>query len=207
MTEESKNIPAEVTGHLEEQPINFWEDLDTAQAAESTLERVTVLANQAKVLAEEITVIEVELAEKQEEFKKIVRTLLPDILAELGMSEIKMADGRVVSIVDKVNASISEANRPEAFQWLEEHEFDGIIKTKVLAEFGKGEMDDAKKAQKALHDSGFMASLDRAVHPMTLTSFVKERLAAGEVLPESFSVFEFKEAKIVSPKVKKPKKK
>jgi hypothetical protein len=47
------------------------------------------------------------------------------------------------------------------------------------------------------------ASLDRSIHNATLTSFVKERLAAGETLPDAFSVFEFKEAKIKAPKAKK----
>jgi hypothetical protein len=198
----------DVTGHLGEQPIDFWEGLEdiAEQAAGTTLERITALAKKAVTLAAEITTQEVALAELQEEYKKITRNLLPEVMAELGLAEMKMDDGKTVSIIDKVNASISEVNRPAAFTWLEEHSYDGIIKTKVLAEFGKGEMEDAKKAQKALHDGGFMASLDRSVHPMTLTSFVKERLTAGEVLPESFSVYEFKEAKIVAPKESKKKK-
>jgi len=200
----------DVTGHLGDgSGIDYWDGLEDLSEgiALTTMERVAALVKSAETLSGEIDTLSVELAEKEEARKKIVRVQLPEIMSELGMAEVKMESGAVVSILDKVNASISEVNRPEAFKWLEEHEYDGIIKTKVLAEFGKGEMEDAKKAQKALQDAGFMGSLDRNVHPMTLTSFVKERLAAGESLPESFSVFEFKEAKIATPKAKKPKKK
>jgi hypothetical protein len=128
---------------------------------------------------------------------------MPNMMDELGMKEFKMIDGRTISIDPKVNASIKEENRPAAYKWLEEKDFDGIIKTKVIAEFGKGDIETARKALDTLHDAGYGATMDRSIHAMTLTSFVKERLGAGDELPPCFSVFEFKEAKIKKPKASK----
>lgn len=196
----------EVTGHLNEVPIDFFADMgEDVQVSENTIERLTGLANAATELREKIEKMAFELAEEQEALVKIVRVQIPNIMAELNMKEFKMVDGRTVSIDPKLNASIPEQNRPTAFRWLEENNYDGIIKTKVHSEFGKGEMEDAVKARDALHDAGFTASLDRNIHPATLKSFVKERLEAGDKLPEAFSIFEYNEATIKSPKGKKKK--
>lgn len=195
---------SEVTGHLDSVPIDFFEDLGAdVPVSENTIERLTGLANAAQSLQELIDKLVIELAEEQEKLISIVRVQMPNIMEELGMSEFKMTDGRVISIDPKINASIKEQDRPDAFRWMEEKGYDGIIKTKVGAEFGKGEIEDARKALDALQKAGYLASIDRSVHPATLKSFVKERLEAGEVLPPSIGVFEFKEAKIKSPKKKK----
>lgn len=197
----------EVKGHLaEELPINFFEDMEPVAVNESTIERLTSLKNESTALAKQISQAAIDLAELQEKQVKIVRVSIPNIMEELNMKEFKMNDGSVVAIVDSVNASIKEENRPSAFRWLEEHDYDGIIKIKVVSEFGKGDGEDARKAQKAVQDAGFAASLDKAIHPATLKSFVKERLEAGETLPASFTVFEFKEAKIKEAKAPKAKK-
>lgn len=197
----------DVTGHLTETPIDYFDGENAAiEISENTIERLTVLANQASALEVKITEMSVALAEEQEELVKIKRVLMPNIMEELQLKEFKMIDGRTITIDPKVNASIKVEDRPAAFLWMEKNDYDGIIKTKVESSFGKGEYEDAIKAQQALNDAGFLASLDRSVHPATLTSFVKERLAAGDVLPECIGVFEFKEAKIKNPKVSKPKK-
>ena len=71
-----------------------------------------------------------------------------------------------------------------------------LSRQKFWLNLAKSEIEDARKAQEALQEAGYMALLDRSVHPMTLTSFVKERLEAGDKLPDSITVFQFKEAKI-----------
>lgn len=197
----------DVTGHLEDQPpIDYFGDMDPVAPSEATLERLTSLKNQSSDLADRIQQMSIDLAELQEEQVKILRVSIPNIMEELQIKEFKMQDGSIISLVDSINASIKEENRPGAFRWLTANDYDGIIKTKVVSEFGKGEIEDARKAQEAVEKAGFMCSLDQAIHPATLKSFVKERLEAGDKLPQEFTVFQFKEAKIKTPKAKKPKK-
>lgn len=180
--------------------IDFFEDLSQDAAPPATLERLVTLADEATNLAAEIDAEQAALNNKIDHLKKIKRDLIPGIMEELALADFKMVDGRKITVSEKINASIPEEKRPAAFDWLASVECDGIIKTKVGAEFGKGEIDDANKAYKALIEAGVNASMDRNIHPMTLNAFVKERLENGEAIPlDIFSVFEFKEAKIAAP--------
>lgn len=189
--------------------IDYFDDIPDAalQAEPATLERLTILAANSKDLEREITDATVALAELQSKHDKIMKDQIPGIMAELGLAEFKMTDGSVISVKEDVKCGITEEHKPAAWLWLEENDFDGIIKTKVGVEFGKGEMESAEKAIEALQAAGFAASMDRAVHPSTLKSFVKEQLEAGTNLPlATFGVWPFKMAKIKAPAVKKARK-
>ncbi|QJB22102.1 hypothetical protein XccvBFoX7_gp44c [Xanthomonas phage FoX7] len=187
--------------------IDYFSDAPSEEEAPpATLERLTALAVEAKELEEDISQKLVALEELGSKLTKIKRDLIPSVMEELAMQSFILADGSKIEIKNVINASISEVNKAPAYNWLEENDFDGIIKTKVSAEFGRGEMVNAKAALAAMEAAGFGGSLDRSVHNATLKAFVKEQLEKGEVsIPlDLFGVFEFKEAKITLPK--KPKK-
>lgn len=194
-----------MTGETGDTGIDYFEDPVFVEVdSPMTLERLTKMAENARDLEREIGELGIALAEKNDAHKNIVRNLLPSAMEELGMKNFTLADDSKIDVKDHINASISEVNKPAAFAWLEEREFDGIIKTKVASEFGKGEIEQARAALKALEEAGFTGTMDRNVHPMTLKSFVKERLEEGDSIPlDLFGVFEFKEAKITRPKEKK----
>lgn len=189
--------------------IDYFDDVPPKEAEPATLELLTKLAHEQIDLEKQVNDDSVALAEKQERLNRLQRVRIPDIMSELGMEEFKLTDGTVISAKGDIKANITEANKPAAFKWLEEHDFDGIIKTNVAVQFGKGEMDDAKKAMDALKEAGFVGSMERSIHPSTLKSFVKEQLEkgsteAGDSIPiETFGIFEFKLAKIKLPKAKK----
>jgi hypothetical protein len=166
----------------------------------ATLERLTRLATEARDLQVRIANDTIELAEKQEWLNKITREFIPDIMDALGMTEFKLVDGSTVSVKNEVQCSLSEERKADAFTWLTEHQFDGIIKTKVISEFGKDEIELAKTALEILIKAGYAAKMDRAIHPMTLKAFVKEQLEKGTNIPiTTFGIFEFKQAKIKLP--------
>lgn len=195
MTEEFKSV---------ESPIDFFDGLPDAPVEAATLELLARLANESTALEREIIADTVELEEKNAKLMSLLRKRIPEIMKTLGMEEFKLTDGSVVSVKSDVKCGITEANKPAAFAWLEEKNFDGIIKTKVNTEFGKGEMESAKAALKLLEESGFHGTMDRSVHPATLKSFVKEQLENGTNIPiETFGIFEFDIAKIKLPKAKK----
>lgn len=190
--------------------IDYFDDLPPVEQEQATLEVLTRLAQESIGLTAEINSDTVALAEKQGRLDKLERVRIPEIMETLGMAEFKLTDGSTVSVKNDIKASITIANQPAAFKWLEDHHFDGIIKTNVGLAFGKGEMERAKKAVEELSKAGFDgASIDRSVHFSTLKSFVKERLEdatvkAEDALPmDIFGVFEFKVAKIKLPKSKK----
>ena len=174
---------------------------DGAPVEKPTLERLTILVKQMRDLSDEIAAAELALSELQRKHAKLEGETIPGIMAELDIAEMKMADGSSLTIKEDFRCSLSEDRKPAAWAWLEDKHYDGIIKTKVVSEFGRGEMEDAKKAIAALEEQGFGAVLDRAVHPMTLKAFVKERLQAGEAIPmDVFGVFPVTKAVVKLPK-------
>jgi hypothetical protein len=202
----------EVTGHLET-PIDYFDDINVQDIAPpATLERLAALAKEAKELEDVIHGEHVALEEKRAKLDKLYGMLIPNIMDELGMKEFKLVDGSKVEVKDDIRTSILVVNRGAAFDWLEKHDFDGIIKTKVISDFARGEMEKAQAAVDLLAANGVAGSIDRNIHAATLKSFVKERLAeAGEEgvveFPRDlFGVYEFKVAKITLPKPTKAKK-
>lgn len=183
-------------------PVTAFDDLPPVVQPPATLERLRNLASKMQELEKTIGDKAVELAEIQSELDRISMRTIPDIMAELAMESFTLEDGYKLEVKQDLKASITAENKPAAHQWLREHNFDGIIKTKVIAEFGKGEMDDAVKALFTLQAAGFGgASMDEGIHSATLKSFVKERMEAGDSIPIStFGIYEFKKTKITAPK-------
>jgi hypothetical protein len=185
-----------------EPPIDYFDEVPAPPRA--TLERLTKLATEARDLQVQIADDTIALGQKQEKLNKITREFIPNIMDALAMTEFKLTDGSVVSVKDEVQCSITEDRKEGAFAWLTEHNFDGIIKTKVISEFGKDEIAAAKQALDVLTIAGFIARMDRNVHPMTLKAFVREQLEKGTNIPiETFGIFEFKQAKIKLPTLRK----
>lgn len=187
-----------------EAPIDFFDGLPDAPVEAATLELLSRLAKESSELEAEINRDTGQLEEKNAKLMKLLRVRIPEIMSTLGMEEFKLTDGSVVSVKEDIKCGITEANKPSAFAWLEEKNFDGIIKTKVATDFGKGEIEKAKEVMALLEQAGFHGSMDRSIHPATLKSFVKERLENGDAIPiDTFGIFEFKMAKIKLPKAKK----
>lgn len=168
---------------------------------ESTLEYLRELAAEMVALQAEVDADTVALAEKNAKLDKIASRLIPDVMDELALESFTLKDGSKMEVKPDIKTSITADHKPAAFKWLADRNYDGIIKTKVMTEFGKGEMDKAQKAQQALEKLGYFASLDQNIHPATLKSFVKERLAAGEAIPtDVFGIYDMRKTKITRPR-------
>lgn len=150
---------------------------------------------------------EVSLKAAKEAFEKTEREDLPLLMQEIGMSSFKLEDGTSIEISPEVQCSITEENRARAHQWLVQNGFGGLIKTMVVTEFGRGEIEEAAKYQKLVVESfpDRIPFVKDAVHASTLKAFVKEQIEKEDsTLPkELFSVYQFNKAKITLPKKKK----
>jgi hypothetical protein len=191
-----------------ETPIDYFEGQEDAQAkAEAepmTLQRFIAFANEAQAIEKDLLELAAQTAKKDERLQKILRDLIPSAMKELGLNKFELTDGTKIGLETVTNASIKAEFKPQAFAYLEEKGDEAIIKTNVHADFGKGEMEEAKRAVDALIAAGFEASLDRNIHPSTLRSYVVEQLEAGANLPlDVFGVFQFDRAKITRPKTKR----
>lgn len=206
-------------------------DIDLAEDAKpisdkipSDLSSITNLAVKALALQARIEKGQALLAELSGELTKILTVDLPDAMTELGMSEFSLNTGEKIKVSPVVAASLPsessiEKTRDEdarealrlrferGIAFLTKNGAESLIKTKITANFGKGESSLAKKAIAALKKLAIPASVGKSVHPSTLTAWVKERLAEGkEVDHEALSVYTGNKAEIKIPGASKGKK-
>lgn len=148
--------------------------------------------------------LDTDLKKAKEVQRRLEQEDLPELMREFDLSEIKLADGAAVKVVDDLDCSITEERRVTAHAWLEEHGFGGLIKTAVTVDFGREEREKAAACAAQIQETvGRPAQLGERVHPATLKAFLKERLAAGAGVPfELFGVRAYARAKITAPRAK-----
>ena len=105
-----------------------------------------------------------------------------------------------VYVKESIRASLPEENTRRAYAWLKEQGEDGIVKNTVTIEFSRNEDERAEALIKELLQRGdFEVSNKKSVNAQTLSKFVRDRLAAGEDVPEDiFTVFRQSVAKITA---------
>jgi len=194
--------------------VSIWEDdLPSGKQPEKSdvsasdiLARIATLGDRMMALESKIAGMRSDLEDEERAYRKIEQEELPGLMAEVNMTEFKLTDGTKLTIVPDVQTSTSQERMPQVVAWLVEHHFDGIVKTAIKIEFGRGEFDAAKAAAMSVSESlGRPVDLSQIIHPQTLKSFVKERMAdASEGAPalplDLFAVRPFNRAKLTKAK-------
>ena len=147
------------------------------------LTSVAELARQIRDKEATIDALEHTLKDSKKDLQKLTDEEMPAMLAEIGISSFTLDDGSTVEVKQTYGASILVQNRPTAFEWLRDHQYDDIIKNTVLCQFGHGEDDQASAFSAFAEEKGFIPQQKTEVHPQTLRAFVKERCEAGEEFP------------------------
>lgn len=165
------------------------------------LQIVSDLSYKQVELEDKVAKLEEELKEAKKQLAFVSQVELPNALAEIGLASVTLTNGAKIETKMKYYASIPVDKKREAFDWLQEHDYDSIIKNVVKCEFGKGENDNAKEAMRELISIGLRPTNEQSVHPMTLKSFVKDLFERGEEFPlELFGAGSVTESKVVLPK-------
>lgn len=159
------------------------------------LKRVVQLA---ELLVQQQTTVKAMKKDLQEAEASLRRTEtedLPELMLELGLSSLSLADGSVVSVTDDLSCGISAERSFDAHRWLSENGFGGLIKTNVVVEFGRDEREEAEVLAAQIQDHNPLVS--EKVHPSTLKAFLKEQLAKGTAVPfELFGIHPYSKATI-----------
>ena len=130
--------------------------------------------------------------------RELSEIIIPNMLSELGLSEITLKDGNKITTSTYYSARITDENREEAFAWLDENGFSDIIKNTVSVSFGREEDDSAKKLLETLDTDGYKTAQKKHVEPMTLKAFVREQVEKGSDLPlETFNVYIGQKTKVI----------
>ena len=135
---------------------------------------------------EEIAELEEQIKKKREKADKISSEIIPNMLAEQGISSLKLADGSSVDVRKSYNCTIKKDEMESAYNWLRENQLGDIIKNEVSVQFGKGEDNKAEQLLDLAAREGYEPSQRSKVEPMTLKALYIERVEAGLDMPSQF---------------------
>ena len=149
---------------------------------------VTTVAQECvklKQKEDEIAALEEQLKAKKAEADDIGSRVIPELLAEQGLSEIKLADGSKVSVKKEYRCTLpkDESKRAQCYQWLRDQGLEDIIKNNIFVTFGKGEDNKAKQLLDLAQDNGFEPQQKSDVAWATLTALFRERIESGLDMP------------------------
>ena len=159
--------------------------------AESSVRALSLKATYYHKLEDQIEELEDKLKKLKEQRYDLQMRELPEMMDAAGTDSIGIP-GQSLDLVVKpyYKAVIPKETAAAAAAWLDEHGFGDIIATFVSVQFSKGEREHAVAVLDIIENYFRTHNIERhqpeietSVHWKTLTSFVKEQVERGEVLP------------------------
>jgi len=171
---------------------------DQQEVIEKTdIQQLSGYCLELQALEDEISTREEETKALKEKADKIASEIIPNMLAEQGLSSLKLADGSGVEVRKTYSCTIKKDGTDTAYQWLRENGLEDIIKNEVFVTFGKGEDNKAEQLLSLAENSGYEPQQKSKVEPMTLKALYRERIEAGLDMPsDSFNLFVKDQTKI-----------
>lgn len=174
------------------------------KAPEDALQLIRYFGEKQKGFNKAIADLENNLTFLKEKLRRVVEQDLPEAMDAVGMTKFVLDDGTTITVKPFYAASIPEERKKEAFDWLKEHDFDGLIKADVKVTFGKGEFEIAQAFVnfiRGFNEKAIEPEYKEQVHWQTLRAFVKEQVEGGKPLPlDMFGVFVGRKAELKLPK-------
>ena len=170
--------------------INFEAD---QQNAMSKTENIQSLADQVEKLESLQTRLQLQednMKNTKKEIERLSGDIIPTMMSEMGLAELKLQDVSHLKVSTSYRATITEANKEAAFNWLRDNGLGDIIKNEISVSFGRNEDNKAANYAELAKGHGFQPTQKMKVEPMTLKALVRERIEAGKEMPtEIFGVF------------------
>ena len=170
--------------------INFEQDKTDILDKSENIKSLSNEVQKMESLSKEIEDIEENLKKKKKDLDVISAEVIPTMMSEMGLSQLKLMDGSMIDVKPFYNATITVANRESAFNWLRQNGLGDIIKNEMVVSFGRGEDNKAAEYAELAKSQGLQPAQKLKVEPMTLKALVRQRIEAGQEMPtEIFSIF------------------
>ena len=170
--------------------INFEDDQTEVLDKTNHIDKLANKIKEMQRVQKDIQQNEEYLKQRKKDLDQISGEIIPTMLSEMGLSYLKLADGSSVEVKTNYSATITQANREKAFNWLRENDLGDIIKNELTVSFGRNEDNKAAAYAELAKGQGYQPTQKLKVEPMTLKALVRERIEGGKSLPtEIFSVF------------------
>lgn len=164
-----------------------------------TMEQLAFLAQEQIDAEREVDLAEKELKKAKRLLSDISEKQIPDLMAKLNMKSFKLMTGESIEVLEKLRCSIAGERNAGAINWLDENNHGNLVKRNYTIEFDRDEKEEAEKFVAAMreHNRRLRISQKNTVHNQTLSSFLTERLTAGDDIPmDLFGAYWQKKTKI-----------
>ena len=170
--------------------IDFEEDQQNAMSKTDNIQSLADQVERLEKMNRGIEKTEESLKEQKKQKDHVSMEVIPTLMSEMGLAELKLIDGSMVTVKPNYSASITVANREAAFNWLRNNGLGDIIKNEISVSFGRNEDNKAADYASLAQERGYQPTQKLKVEPMTLKALVRERLESGKEMPtELFNVF------------------
>jgi len=170
--------------------INFEADQQDAMKKTDNIQSLADQVERLETVATTIEAAEENLKLLKKKRDHISGEVIPTMMSEMGLAELKLHDGSHLKVSTTYRATITEANKETAFNWLRNNGLGDIIKNEISVSFGRNEDNKAADYAELAKGQGFEPTQKLKVEPMTLKALVRERLEAGKEMPtELFNIF------------------
>ena len=170
--------------------IDFEKDQQDAMKKTEGIQSLADQVERLEGVSSEIEDTEARIKLLKKKRDHISGEVIPTMMSEMGLAELKLHDGSHLKVSTSYRATITEANKTAAFNWLRENGLGDIIKNEILVSFGRNEDNKAADYAELAKGQGFQPTQKMKVEPMTLKALVRERIEAGKEMPtEIFGVF------------------
>ena len=170
--------------------INFEEDQQEVVKKTDNVQSLADQVQRLEAMQQQLEVQEESVKDKKKQIEYLSGEVIPTMMAEMGLSHLKLMDGSSVDVKPNYSATITVANREKAFNWLRQNGLGDIIKNEISVSFGRNEDNKAADYAALAEERGYQPTQKMKVEPMTHKALVRERIEAGKEMPtEIFNIF------------------
>jgi hypothetical protein len=170
--------------------INFEKDQEDVLDKTENLDKLAGKVKELQGINQAIETLEESLKKTKKDYEALSGEVIPTMMSEMGLSELKLMDGSSVEVKPYYAANISLKNRDSAYSWLRSNGLGDIIKNEITVSFGRNEDNKAADYANLAKGQGYQPTQKLKVEPMTLKALVRERIENGKEMPtDIFNVF------------------
>ena len=170
--------------------IDFEKDQEQVLDKTTNINKLADKIKELQAQQEQLQIQEDAVKQKKKDIEYLSGEVIPTMLSEMGLSFLKLQDGSSVEVKTNYSATITQAKKAEAFNWLRENGLGDIIKNEISVSFGRNEDNKAADYANLARGQGLEPKQKLKVEPMTLKALVRERIEAGKEMPtEIFNIY------------------
>ena len=170
--------------------IDFEKDQEEVLDKTTNINKLADKIKELQAQQEQLQIQEDAVKQKKKDIEYLSGEVIPTMLSEMGLSFLKLQDGSSVEVKTNYSATITQAKKEEAFNWLRENGLGDIIKNEISVSFGRNEDNKAADYAELAKGQGLEPRQKLKVEPMTLKALVRARIEAGKDMPtELFNIY------------------